>query len=163
MKKNEIDLNLIASSGEEFSFLASEVQKLNELDELLINDENNKASFFIRPIDGPHYEIEFNYSLKCERQCSRCGQDFAKVVTETHKEYLSTSLSEGEEQGFHLVEDSKHWKWAEFLRQTLELQAPYQELCTSDCKPEDVRVILEGEKTKINSPFEKLKNLKTKK
>ncbi len=163
MKKNEIDLNLIATSGEEFSFLSSELQKLHELGELLIKDENNTVRFFIRPIDGPHYEIEFNYRLKCERQCSRCGQEFSKVVTQTHKEYLSTSLSEGEEQGFHLVENSKHWMWAEFLRQTLELEAPYQELCKSDCKPVDVRVILEGEKTKINSPFEGLKNFKTKK
>jgi len=160
MKKNEINLSLIDIKWEEFTYLGDELSIIKGLQESLEPDSSNSLIMKIRLIDGPHYELEMKYSLKTKRQCSRCGKDFIKKIEkEDYKDYLSTDLKEGEDEGFVLVEQPQRWDWAEYFRQTIELEVPFQELCALDCKPSDARVILEGQK-KINSPFDKLKSIK---
>lgn len=161
MKKNEIDLNLVPHSGEEFTYDAEDLSKLSDLEESVHFDEKNSVALKIRPIEGTHFQLDVKYSVKSKRQCSRCGTEFVKDLTDKdHKDYLSTSLKEGEDEGFVLVEDPKRWNWAEYFRQTVELEVPFQDLCKEDCRPNDDRVILEGDKKINSSPFEKLKDIK---
>jgi uncharacterized metal-binding protein YceD (DUF177 family) len=161
MKNKEINLHLIPAEGEDFVFSAQELDSLRPLKETLISNPKNTVSLSIKPIDGPHYQIKTKYKIECSRQCSRCGVDFNKEVSKEHEDYLSTQIKEGEDEGFILVEKPEQWNWAEYLRQTVELDTPYQELCKEDCKPEDDRVLIGEPDRNLNSPFEKLKELKT--
>ena len=58
MKKNEIDLNLIPVSGEEFTYTDEELNSIQDLKENLLKDEINSVEIKIRPIDGPHYQLQ---------------------------------------------------------------------------------------------------------
>ena len=161
MKKNEIDLNLIPLSGEKFTYDAQDLGLIRGLESTIIQGKDNQVAVKIKPIDGPHYQLNISYSLQCERDCSRCGKTFEKLIQGKHEDFLSTQMKEGEDEGFIIVEKPNRWDWAEYLRQTIELEIPYQDLCKSDCKPTDERVILAGKKAAVHSPFEKLKDLKT--
>ena len=160
MKNNEINLHLIDVNGEEFAFNAKDLSEIKSLKEMLASYDQNSVTINIRPIDGPHYQLKIQYKVMTTRECSRCGIEFEKIADKKHEDYLSTELKEGEDEGFVLIEKPEKWDWAEYLRQTIELDMPYQELCKEDCKPEDDRVLIGETDKSVNSPFNKLKDVK---
>lgn len=167
-KKPEINLNLVPQGGEIFSFDSGALKEISVLEKVVAFSSENRVKFFILPIDTDHYQIEIDLKLLQPQSCSRCGEEFEKFSGVKKTEYFSARLKdEGEDQGFILVESPKKWNWAEFVVETLELEAPYLiykygEKCLVSCKHYD-EAVEKGwitEEKKPASPFKALEKLK---
>ena len=173
MKKNEIDLSKIAADGEKFEFDNLDLREAEELQEVLVNNESNFVKFKIKPIDGEHYHLKSAMHFETPTLCSRCGVDFNYNFEKDLEEFLSTELEEGEDQGFLLIKDPHRWNWANFVRETVELEIPYQNYkygnkCLVSCKHYDeaVKKGLFGTEESIaekKNPFSSLKKVSVKK
>lgn len=142
MKKNEIDLCKISAKGEVFKFDNQDLLDSSELNELVITEESNTVEINIKLIDSFHYQVVSHIKLKTPTLCSRCGVDFNYTFDKDIEEFLSTKIAEGEDQGFLLIERPERWNWATFVRETVELETPYQnykygEKCLVSCKHYD--------------------------
>lgn len=174
MKKNEIDLSKITADGEEFEFDNQDLSTSEELKDVILSSDSNIVKFNIKPIDSNHYLLKSSMRFETPTLCSRCGVDFNYTFDkENLEEFFSTELEEGEDQGFLLIPDPHKWNWATFVRETVELEIPYQnykygEKCLISCKHYDEakQKGLFGTEESIvekRNPFSSLKKVSVKK